>query len=104
MQSQTKYELFTVLEQYHKIPQNKNLKAVPDNSHFFLTRVKCLGHNNERNTNTPLKSRIDVIQKLQPPTNKNKIKEFLGMLNFLSKFVYKIQLYLRHFYSIITIT
>ena len=40
MQSQTKDELFTVLEQNHKILQNENLKAAPDKSHFFLTRVK----------------------------------------------------------------
>ena len=36
MQSQTKEEMFTVLEHYHKILQNKNLKAAPDKSHFFL--------------------------------------------------------------------
>ena len=29
MQSQTKEEMFTVLEHYHKILQNKNLKAAP---------------------------------------------------------------------------
>ena len=93
--------MFTVLEQYHKIFQNANLKAAPDKSYFFLTRVKFLGHNIERNTITPLKSRIDEIQKLQPPTNKKKIQEFLGMLNFLSKNVYKIQLYLGPFWNIL---
>ena len=101
MQSQTKDEMFTVLEQYHKILQSENLKAAPDKSHFFLTRVKFLGQNIERNTITPLKSRIDAIQKLQPPTNKKKIQEFLGMLNFLNKYVYKMQLYLRPFYNIL---
>ena len=100
MQSQTKEEMFTGLEQYHKILQNENLKAAPDKSHFFLTRVKFLGHYIERNTITPLKSRIYAIQKLQSPTNKKKIQEFLGMLNFLSKYVYKMQLYLRPFYNI----
>ena len=77
MQSQTKDEMFTVLEQYHEILQNKNLKAAPDKSHFFLTRVNFLGHNIERNTITPFKSRIDAIQKLQPPTNKRKSKNSL---------------------------
>ena len=101
MQSQTKDEMFTVLEQYHKTLQNENLKAAPDKSHFFLTRVKFIGHNIERNTITPLKSRIDAIQKLQPPTNKQKIQEFLGVLNFLSKYVYEMQLYLRPFYNIL---
>ena len=101
MQSQTKEEMFTVLEYYHKILQNENLKAIPDKSHFFLTRVKFLGHNIERNTITPLKSRVDAIQKLQPPTNKKKIQEFLGMLNFLGKYVYKMQIFLRPFYNIL---
>ena len=101
MQSQTKEEMFTVLEQYPKTLQNENLKAASDKSHFFLTRVKFLGHNIEQNTITPLKSRIDAIQKLQPPTNKKKIQEFLGMLNFLSKYVYKMQLSLRPFYNIL---
>ena len=82
MQSQTKEKMFTVVKQYHKILQNENLKAAPNKSHFFLTRVKFLGNNIEHNI---LKSRIDAIQKLQPPTNKKKIQEFLGMLNFLSK-------------------
>ena len=101
MQSQTKDEMFTVLEHYHKILQNENLKAAPDKSHFFLTRVNFLGHNIERKTITPLKSRIDAIQKLQPSTNKKKIQEFLGMLIFLSKYVYKMQIYLRPFYNIL---
>ena len=89
MRAQTKEEMFKLLEQYHKILQNKNLKAASDKSHFFLTRVKFLGHNIEQETITPLKSRIDAIQKLQPPTNKKKIKEFFGMLNFLNKCVKK---------------
>ena len=36
-------------------------ESSPDKSNFFLTRVKFLGHNIERNTITPLKSRIDAI-------------------------------------------
>ena len=100
MQSQTKDEIFIVLEKNHQILQNENMKAAPDKSHDFLTRVKFLGHIIEKDTITPLKSRIDAIQKLQPPTNKKKIQGFLGMLNFLNKYVYKMQLYLRPFYNI----
>ena len=53
MQSQTKEEVFTVLEHSHKTLQNENLKAAPDKSHFCLTCVKFLGHNIELNTSTP---------------------------------------------------
>ena len=84
--------MFIILEQYHQILKNENMKAAPDKSHFFLTRVKFLGHIIERNTIIPLKSRIHAIQKLQPPTNKKKIQEFLN----------KIQLCLRPFYNILS--
>ena len=52
MQSQTKDEMFIILEQYHQILKNENMKAAPDKSHFFLTRVNFLGHLNESNTIT----------------------------------------------------
>ena len=77
MQSQTKEEMLTVLEQYHKKLQNENLKAAPDKSHFFLTRVKFLGHNIEQNTITPLKSRIDAIQNFNHLQKKRKSKNSL---------------------------
>ena len=67
--------MFTVLENYHQILLKK-MKAAADKSHFFLTRVKFLGHIIERKTITPLKFRIDAIQKLQPPSNKKKFKNF----------------------------
>ena len=73
MQSQTKDEMFAVLEKYHQLLHHKNMKAAPDKSHFFLTRVKII----QKNTITPLNSRIGAIQKLQPPTNKKKSKNSL---------------------------
>ena len=58
-------EMFTVLEQYHKLLQNENLKAAPDKPHFFCvkTRVKFLGHIIQRNTITPLKSQTSTTYK-----------------------------------------
>ena len=93
MQSQTKDEMFTVLEKYHQILLHENLKAAPNKSPFFPTRVKFLGLIIERNTITPLKSRVDAIQKFQPPSNKKKIQEFYGILNFLKKYVCELQLF-----------
>ena len=52
MQSQTKDEMFINLELYHQILKNENIKAAPDKSYFFVTRVKFLGHIIERNTNS----------------------------------------------------
>ena len=89
--------MFIVLEKYHQILLHKNMKAAPDESHFFLIRVNFLGYIIERKTTTPLKFQIDAIQKLQPLSNKKKLQEVLGKLNFLCKFVYKMQLYLKPF-------
>ena len=83
MQSQTKDEMFIILEQYHQKLKNENMKAAPDKSHFFLTRVNFLGHIIETNTITPLKSRIHAIQKLQPPTKKKEISRIPWNVNFL---------------------
>ena len=84
--------MFIVLEKYHQILLRENMKAALDKSHYFLTRVKFLEHIIEGNTRNPLKSCIDAIQKLQPPSNKMKLQEFLGMLIFLSENVYEMQL------------
>ena len=54
MQSKTKDKMFIVLEKYHKILQNKNMKATQDKSHFFLTRVSFLGHIVDKHTIIPL--------------------------------------------------
>ena len=40
MQSQTKDEMITILEQYHQILKNENMKAAPDKSHFFSNTRK----------------------------------------------------------------
>ena len=90
-----KDEMFIALENYHEKLIQENMKAAQDKSHFFLTQVKFLGHIIERNTITPLKYCIDAIQKLQTPSNKKKLPEFLKVLNFLSKCIYKIAVILK---------
>ena len=59
------------------------MKAAPEKSQFFLTRVKVLEHIIETNTKTPLKSRIDAIQKLQPPSKKIKNSRTFWKIEFL---------------------
>ena len=77
MQSKTKHEMFNVFEKYHQVLLKENMKAAPDKSQFFLTRVYILGHIIEGNAITLLKSRIDTIIKLQPLSNKRESKNFL---------------------------
>ena len=101
MQSQTKDEMIAILEKHHQILQKKNIIAAPGKSNFFFNKRKVSWTYYRKNTITRLKSLIDATQKLQPPTNKKKIQKLLGVLNFLGKDVYKIQLYLRSFDNIL---
>ena len=67
IQSQTKHEMFKILDQNHQILLKENLKAVPHKPKFVLTHVKFLGHIIEGNKITPIKSQIDAILKIQTP-------------------------------------
>ena len=67
MQSQTKNEMYMFVDKNHQKLLKEKMKTASDRSHFFLPRVKFLGHIFEGNTKTPLKSRIDAIIKLQRP-------------------------------------
>ena len=55
---------------HYQILLKENMKAAPDESHFFLNRVEILGHIIEVNTISPLKSQIGAILKLQLSSNK----------------------------------
>ena len=84
--------MFDAIEKYHQILLNENVNAAPDKSLFFSHFYKkLLGHIIEGNRITPLKSHIAAIIKLEPPSHKKNPR----MLNFLSKYDYKMQLYLR---------
>ena len=80
MQSQTKDEMFIVLEKYLQTILKENIKAAPDKSHFFLTRGKFLGHILKRNTIISLKSRIDTIQNFNCEKIKRKYNNSLECL------------------------
>ena len=101
MQSQTKEETFTVLEKYHQILLHENMKAAPDKSHFFSNTCKVSCTHYRKKNHNPIKISYRCNPKTQPPFNKKKIQDFFGMLNFLSKYVYKVQLYLKPFYNIL---
>ena len=51
MESQTKDEMFAVLEKYHQILQKINMKAAPDKSLFFNTRENPWTHYREKHYN-----------------------------------------------------
>ena len=44
LQSHTKAEMFTLIHEYHQLLRKGGLKAAPEKTHFFLKKVKFLGH------------------------------------------------------------
>ena len=66
--------MLKVLEKITKTLRRKNYESSPGKLTFFLTRDKFFGHIDERSTIFSSKSRIDVILKFQPPSNKKTIQ------------------------------
>ena len=48
----------------------------------------------------PLRSRLEAIQKLQPPTTAKGCRSFVGMVNFLSMFCAELQKILKPIYDL----
>ena len=48
---------------------------------------------------TPLKSRVDAITKINPPTNVKECRQFCGMVNYLSMFLESLQMILVLIYN-----
>ena len=61
--------MFETLIEYHKKLLKENLKAAPDKTYLMFKKVKFLGHIIEDKKVKPLTSRIEGIQKLEPPTS-----------------------------------
>ena len=55
---------------------------------------------NKRFCVKPLRSRLEAIQKLQPPTTVNGCRSFVGMVNFLSMFCPELQKLLKPIYDL----
>ena len=71
------------------------LKISPKKCQLFWTNLHYMGNEifiqNKRLCINPLQSRLEAIQKLQPPTTVKGCRSFAGMVNFLSKFCPNLQ-------------
>ena len=67
LQSKDKRQMFTIVREYHSLLRKANLKAAPDNTMFFLRKVRFLGHVISKDGLSPIASRIDDIRNLKTP-------------------------------------
>ena len=80
------------------------LKISPKKCQLFRTNLHYMGNEifiqNKRVCVQPLRSRLETIQKLQPPTMVKGCRSFVGMVNFLSMFCPVLQKLLKPIYDL----
>ena len=80
------------------------LKISPKKCQLFRTNLQYMGNEifiqNKRVHVQPLRSRLEAIQKLQPPTMVKGCRSFVGMVNFLSMFCPELQKLLKPIYNL----
>lgn len=78
-----------------KIRVNKVLKRLIDydvllndsKCIFEATELDFLGHTLSENGITPTHNKIEAVQKFRPPSNAEETRSFLGLINFVGKFI-----------------
>ena len=100
LQSQTKAEMFTVIHEHHQLLRKGGLKAAPDKTHFFLRKVKLLGHVFSEQGIQPVAKRVKDLQKLKSPENKRDVMKILGCLGFYSCCIKNLHVESQPFYKL----
>ena len=104
MQSQTKGELFTIINEYHTLLRKAGLKAAPDKTFFFLKKVKFLRHVISPDGIQPIAERVDALRNLKSPQSKRDVMKVLGCLGFYSCYIRNLHFYSQPFYELIKVS
>ena len=92
------------LEDLLKAHLKNGLKISPKKCQLFRTNLHYMGNEifiqNKRVCFKPFRSRLEAIQKLQPPTTVKGCRSFAGMVNFLSMFFQELQKLLKPIYDL----
>ena len=95
---------FDKLEDLLKALCKNGLKISPKKCQLFKTDVQYMGNTifirNKRVCVRPLRSQIEAIQKLEPPTTIKVCRSFVGMVNFVSIFCLELQKCLKPIYDL----
>ena len=96
-----KQEMFELIKELHKIATKENLKLAPEKSIYMLLKVKFLEHEIGNNTVKPISSKIEAIKRIPSPKEMKDVMQFLGSVNFYSKFVEKLHINLEPLYTLL---
>ena len=101
MQSQTRGEMFTIINEYHTLLRKAGLKAAPDKTFFFLKKLKFLGHVISPDGIQPIAKRVDALRNLKSPQSKRDVMKVLGCLGFYSCYIKNLHVDSQPFYDLI---
>ena len=101
MQSQTRGEMFFIINEYHTLLWKAGLKAAPVKTFFFPRKVKFLGHVISPDGIQPIAKRVDALRNLKAPQSKRDIIKVLGCLGFYSCYIKNLHVDSQPFYDLI---
>ena len=101
MQSQNKNEMFTVINEYHTLLRKAGLKAAPDETLFFLKKVKFLGHVISPEGIQPIAKRVKDLKNFKSPESKRDVMKILGCLGFYSFYIKNLHVNSQPLYDLI---
>ena len=87
MQSQTRGEMFTIINEYHTLLRKAGLKAASEKRFFFLRKVKLLGHVISPDRVQPIAKRVDALRNLKSPQSKGDVMKVLECLGLYSCYI-----------------
>ena len=92
------------LEDLSKALRKNGLKISPKKCQLFRTELQYMGNTifikEKRVCVKPLRSQLEAIQKMRPPTTAKQCKSFAGMVNFVSIFCPDLQKLLKPVYDL----
>ena len=96
-----KQEMFELIKELHTIATSENLKLAPEKSFYMLLKVNILRHEIGNKTTKPIPSKIEAIKRNPSPKDKKDVMQFLGSVNFYSKFIEKPHINLKPLYTLL---
>ena len=87
MQSQTRGEMVTIINEYHTLLWNAVLKVVPNKTFFFLKRIKFLGQVISPDGIHRIAKRVDALRNFKSPKSKRDVMKVLGCFGFYSCYI-----------------
>ena len=93
--------MLELIKELHTIATRENLKLAPEKSFYMLLKVEFLGHEIGNTTIKPIPSKMEAIKKIPSPKDKKDVMQFLGSVNFYSKFIEKLHINLKPLYTLL---